>query len=146
ILTKLRAVADELDAEAVAGALDGRADPALLARTDRRLAELLDLLWQTDEVRLERPEPADEARNAVYYLADLAADAAPAVLDDLTTTLDDLGVAVPPAARPLTFGSWIGGEPPRHPYVAPAVPRESLIIHHESRIPTRRRVVSRRPD
>ena len=38
ILTKLRAVADELDAEAVAVALDGRTDGALTARTDRRLA------------------------------------------------------------------------------------------------------------
>ena len=97
ILTKLRAVADELDAEAVATALYG-AEPTPTA-ADRRLAELLDLLWQTDELRLERPEPADEARNAVYYLADLAADAAPQVLDDLSDTLRGLGVQLP-ADRP----------------------------------------------
>src|SRR5439155_1222259 len=67
ILTKLRAVGDELDAEAVATALDGAAqpDPIRTARTDRRLAEILDLLWETDELRLERPEPTDEARTAV---------------------------------------------------------------------------------
>src|SRR5690349_3735940 len=96
ILTKLRAVADELDAEATAAALDGWRDPARTGRTDRRLAELLDVLWQTDELRLERPDPTDEARNAIYYLADLAADAAPQVLDELSENLRDLGVKLPP--------------------------------------------------
>jgi phosphoenolpyruvate carboxylase len=78
ILSKLRGVADELDREAASAALYGDT-----ASSDRRLAELIDLLWQTDELRLERPDPADEARNAVYYLNDLYAEAAPRVLTDL---------------------------------------------------------------
>ncbi|GAA4248510.1 phosphoenolpyruvate carboxylase [Dactylosporangium darangshiense] len=133
ILTKLRAVGDELDAEAVATALDGSLEPdkTRTARTDRRLAELLDLLWQTDELRLERPEPSDEARNAVYYLADLAEGAAPQVLDDLYETLRDLGVQLPPTARPLSFGSWIGGDRDGNPFVTPAVTRDVLLIQHE---------------
>ena len=68
ILTKLRAVADELDAETAAAVLYGASDEA---PTNRRLAELLDLMWQTDELRLDRPDPTDEARNAIYYLRDL---------------------------------------------------------------------------
>ncbi|MGC9666718.1 phosphoenolpyruvate carboxylase [Planosporangium sp. 12N6] len=141
ILTKLRAVADELDVEATATAIDGWRDPARASRTDRRLAELLDMLWQTDELRLERPEPTDEARNAIYYLADLARDAAPAVLDELSEILRDLGVKLPPAARPLTFGSWIGGDRDGNPFVTPAVTREVLLIQHEYGIRTAERIV-----
>src|SRR5205814_7444207 len=109
ILAKLRAVADELDAEAAARAMYGAAPPA-----DARLAELIDLLWQTDELRLDRPDPTDEARNAVYYLTDLYADAAPRVLTDLADTLRGLGVEAPPPARPRTLGTWIGGDRDAH--------------------------------
>jgi len=127
ILTKLRSIADELDLEAADAVLYG----TRVSRTDRRLAELLDLLWQTDELRLDRPDPTDEARNAVYYLRDLYADAAPQVLDDLAETLKGLGVESAPAARPLTFGTWIGGDRDGNPFVTPAVTRDVLIIQHE---------------
>src|SRR5690606_15507930 len=115
ILSKQRAIADELDAEAAATSLYGTPP----GHRQRRLAELLDLLWQTDELRLTRPEPTDEARNAIYYLRDLHGDAAGQVLDDLAATLRRLGVDLPPTARPLTFGSWIGGDRDGNPYVTP---------------------------
>ncbi|WP_213452912.1 phosphoenolpyruvate carboxylase [Rhizomonospora bruguierae] len=128
ILSKLRAIADELDAESAAAVLFGAHDTA---RADRRLAEILDLLWQTDELRLSRPDPTDEARNAVYYLRDLYADAAPRVLEDLADTLRSLGVETAPTARPLTFGTWIGGDRDGNPFVTPAVTRDVLLIQHE---------------
>ena len=126
ILSKLRAVADELDGEFTAAALYGEK-----GRGDGRLSELLDLLWQTDELRLDRPDPTDEARNAVYYLRDLYDGAAPVVLDELAETLKKLGVETPPTARPLTFGTWIGGDRDGNPYVTPAVTRDVLILQHE---------------
>ncbi len=128
ILSKLRAVADELDAEAAAAILYGATDEA---PATRRLAELIDLLWQTDELRLDRPDPTDEARNAVYYLRDLYADAAPQVLDDLADTLRSLGVETSPTSRPLTFGTWIGGDRDGNPFVTPAITRDVLMIQHE---------------
>ncbi|HEU4426672.1 MAG TPA: phosphoenolpyruvate carboxylase [Pilimelia sp.] len=140
ILSKLRAIADELEAEATAAALygpDPRGSWTSDASTggsdvhDRRLAEILDLLWQTDELRVDRPDPTDEARNAVYYLRDLYAEAAPQVLDDLAETLRRLDAELPPTARPLTFGTWIGGDRDGNPFVTPAVTREVLIIQHE---------------
>jgi phosphoenolpyruvate carboxylase len=128
ILSKLRKLADTLDAEAADHVLYGATDTTA---STRRFAELIDLLWQTDELRLDRPDPTDEARNAVYYLADLYADAAPRVLDDLADTLRRLGVETAPTARPLTFGSWIGGDRDGNPFVTPVVTRDVLLIQHE---------------
>ncbi|WP_420115697.1 phosphoenolpyruvate carboxylase [Micromonospora sp.] len=128
ILSKLRAIADELDAETANAILYGASDEA---PANRRLAELLDLMWQTDELRLDRPDPTDEARNAIYYLRDLYAEAAPQVLDDLADTLRTLGVETSPTSRPLTFGTWIGGDRDGNPVVTPVVTREVLRIQHE---------------
>jgi phosphoenolpyruvate carboxylase len=140
ILAKLRAVADELDAEATSRATYG-SDAREAVRSEHRLAELIDSLWQTDELRLTRPDPRDEARNAVYYLTDLAAESAPRVLADLATILGELGVEVPTTARPLTFGTWIGGDRDGNPYVTPVVTRDVLLIQHEHGIRTAEDVV-----
>ncbi|ADD45435.1 phosphoenolpyruvate carboxylase [Stackebrandtia nassauensis] len=128
ILTKLRQLADVLDSEAAEAALAGQADTAA---TDLRLAELIDLLWQTDEVRINRPEPTDEARNAVYYLTDLYADAAPRVLRDLAQVLTELGAEPSLSDSPLRFGTWIGGDRDGNPNVTPEVTRRVLTLQHE---------------
>jgi phosphoenolpyruvate carboxylase len=146
ILTKLRAVADLLDAEAAEASMFSTVGGAVNTRTNRRLAEVVDVLWQTDELRLERPEPADEARNAVYYLADLYAAAAPEVLSDLRDTLAGLGAELPPTARPLTFGTWIGGDRDGNPYVSADVTMHVLTIQHEHGIRGAERAVSRLAD
>jgi hypothetical protein len=118
VLTKLRAIADLLDdAEREGRSLEH-------PRVQRRAAELVDLLWQTDELRLDRPEVLDEARNAIYYLDDLARGPAAQVLDDLAAALESIGVTLPPDARPLSFGSWIGGDRDGNPFVTPAVTRQ----------------------
>jgi phosphoenolpyruvate carboxylase len=141
ILTKLRAIADELDAEAAGTALFGGSAEAVVG-TDRRLAELVEVLWQTDELRLSRPDPRDEARNAVYYLVDLAGAAAPRVLTDLAGTLAKLGVPTLPAgSRPVSFGSWIGGDRDGNPSVTAAVTRDVLLLQHEYGIRVAERAV-----
>ena len=100
-------------------------------RRARRLAELVDLLWQTDELRVVRPQPRDEARNAVFWLDALQGGAAGAVLEELAAELEESGIPLPGQAHVLTFGSWIGGDRDGNPGVTPEVTWDVLILQHE---------------
>ena len=118
ILTKLRQIADLLDDEPD-------------DRTTRRLAEQLELLWQTDELRAARPDPLDEARNGIYYLEGLAVTAVADVVTELRDCIEQVCVPLPLDARPLTFGTWIGGDRDGNPNVTAELTRDVLRLQHE---------------
>ncbi len=112
----------------------------------RRLAELLDTLWQTDELRLDRPEVLDEAQSAMHYLDGLMRVVVPDVLQQLTSSMEHLGVEVAPTARPLTFGSWIGGDRDGNPFVTPEVSAEVVDLALGVSIRALRAMLSRLSD
>ncbi len=119
-------------AEAVNDLEDPRRPTASRGADERRLAELVDLLWQTDELRVVRPEPADEARTAVYYLRSIATEVVPGLLDELDRVLGTLDIELSATARPLRFGTWAGGDRDGNPNVTPAVTLEILHLQHTS--------------
>ncbi|MBA3359596.1 MAG: phosphoenolpyruvate carboxylase [Thermoleophilaceae bacterium] len=132
VLSKLARIAGLLEESDQALDLEGEAtDPVWERRIQQRLEELIDLLWQTDELRIARPDVVDEARNAVYYFDGLHRDAVPHVLEALTQELAQLGIDLALDARPLVFGSWIGGDRDGNPNVGPEAILRVLALQHE---------------
>jgi phosphoenolpyruvate carboxylase len=93
-----------------------------------QLAETIDVLWQTDELRLGRPEPLDEAMNALYYLDDLFRLTIPEVLSDFKNEIKRLGVDLPLDARPISFGSWIGGDRDGNPNITASITESAMLL------------------
>jgi len=96
---------------------------------DRRSAELIDQIWQTDELRTERPTVVDEARSALYYLVAIAEDVLPALSEIIAEQLHRLSPDSHPV--PLRFGTWVGGDRDGNPDVTAATTLEALALQHD---------------
>ena len=96
----------------------------------KRLAETIDLLWQTDELRLGRPEPLDEAVNSIYYLNELLQETVPEVLAEFASEVKRLGVDLSLSAKPLSFGTWIGGDRDGNPNITADVTRSAILLQN----------------
>jgi phosphoenolpyruvate carboxylase len=84
-----------------------------------RAAEEITVLWQTDEVRPQRPRVLDEIRHGLWFFEHSLLDAAEELLHAYRE-------ALPGAPLPLSFGSWIGGDMDGNPAAGPATVREAL--------------------
>ncbi|MCZ7588072.1 MAG: phosphoenolpyruvate carboxylase [Gaiella sp.] len=112
ILEKHRRIAqflDELD--------DVRLTPAERVQRERALAEEVTILWQTDEVRSERPRVVDEIRQALWFVEDSLWGAASALLAGWREGLP---------GSPLRFGTWIGGDLDGNPNAGAATVSEAV--------------------
>ena len=107
----------------IADALSELDDPGLSPREqrelERRLAEEITVLWQTDEVRHDSLRITDEIRNGLWFFEHSLMRAA----EELTA---DWREAFPAAPLPLAFGSWIGGDTDGNPNAGAATIDEAL--------------------
>ena len=108
---------------------DPRAGPAQHALVDRRTAELIDQMWQTDELRGVKPLPKDEAAAVLYYLNDLFAEVLPDLGDKIHQQFSRLGIGHRDR-QPIRFGTWVGGDRDGNPYITPEVTMDVLELQH----------------
>ncbi len=102
---------------------------AQVERLERELLTEITALWQTDDVRSERPAVRDEVRMALDYYDAAIFDTLPALYDEVAVALErEYGLVLTVAELPtlVRFGSWIGGDRDGNPYVTSEVTLESL--------------------
>jgi phosphoenolpyruvate carboxylase len=102
--------------------------------SDESLAALVDMLWQTDELRPGKPTVADEARAIGWYMEQLGRTAVPELLGEFEREVRAAGFTMPDGARPLALGCWVGGDRDGNPNVTPAVTREVLELYSDRAI------------
>jgi phosphoenolpyruvate carboxylase len=86
-------------------------------------------IWETDELRLERPTPVDEARWGFVVIEQILWRTLPLHLRRLDRALRRAtGKPLPAEAAPIRFGSWMGGDRDGNPNVTPAVTEEVCLL------------------
>ena len=100
ILDKLQSIDDE-----IARWRHPAADERARQKSRERIAELIEGVVQTDELRLHRPEPLDEARNVIYYLEHMFGGIAAKAAIRLSDALSRQGVDTESLRSPLRFES-----------------------------------------
>ena len=107
----------------IADLLERHDDPALTAleraELEEEVAEEITLLWQTDEVRADRPRVVDEIRHGLWFFEESLFDAGERLLREYRRL-------APSAATPFSFGTWIGGDADGNPEVNGETVRAAL--------------------
>ena len=93
--------------------------------------EILEALWQTEEIRERRVTPLDEV-DSVLFLVERSV--LPALVQFYATFDAALHEVYPTVTRRrhfLTFSSWVGGDRDGHPFVTPEVSLATIARHRE---------------
>ena len=103
-------------------------DSQAQASEDTILGEIT-ALWQTDEVRLQKPTVTDEIRTGLSYYSMTLFETVPKIYEAIAAEFREVyGAELDTVSLPVcvTFGSWIGGDRDGNPYVSPQSTREAL--------------------
>ncbi len=135
-LKTLQQCLDELEIQPVLTAHPTEAKRRTSLNQIRRLAarpddpdEILEALWQTQEVRERRVSPLDEVENTLFYFDRTIFE----TVANFYATFDaELRACYPEAQRTrpfLSFASWVGGDRDGNPFVSPEVSLTTTEMH-----------------
>ncbi len=101
-------------------------------QAENRLAEEITVLWQTDELRVERPEAEDEIRRTLLFferpLISSTRDVYRSLEDEIARRFPE---GIPSIMRVLEFGSWVGGDQDGNPFVKSQTVSTALGLHRD---------------
>ena len=102
-----------------------------------QIIHVVERWWRTGEIYLEKPDIKDERANVLHYLSKVF----PVVLKNTDQQLKSSWIAMglnpnkiknPDVFPKINFGSWVGGDRDGHPFVTPAVTKETLLLHRKA--------------
>ncbi|KAJ4867279.1 Phosphoenolpyruvate carboxylase 4 [Raphanus sativus] len=86
-------------------------------------------VWQTDELRRQKPTPVDEARAGLNIVEQSLWKAVPHYLRRVSNSLKKFtGKPLPLTCTPIKFGSWMGGDRDGNPNVTAKVTKEVSLL------------------
>lgn len=124
VLDKHRRIAELLERLDAAGTT-----PAEMRHHRAALREEISALWQTDEIRHDRPRVGDEVKNALFYLEEILYPLIPRVYEHFEETLVAAYGGPVPTPPVLRFGSWVGADMDGNPNVTPEVAVDTALAH-----------------
>jgi len=114
-------IAELLDAQDRADLTAAKEDEILTSLRREIMA-----MWETADVRRQRPSPMHEVRSGLYVFEQTLWDALPRYLRALDMALRSAtGRGLPLGAAPIVFGSWIGGDRDGNAAITADVTREA---------------------
>lgn len=104
--------------------------PQEIADGRAAIREEITSLWQTDEVRRERPSVGDEVKNVLFYVEEILWDLMLQLPDELDRAFERVyGTRLGFIQTPLRIHSWVGGDMDGNPNVTPEVLEDSILAH-----------------
>ena len=102
----------------------------------QKILNQVQVLWKTDEVRVQKPVVEDEIKNGLFYFRETLFDTVPQIYRNLARALDNVygdegGAKAFHIPAFLRFGSWIGGDRDGNPFVTHDVTK--LAVRLQSR-------------
>ena len=96
---------------------------------ENAIAAEITALWQTDEVRVQKPQVTDEIRMGLDHYPMSIFESLPRLYTEIRESFKDvydMELCAQQVPQVLSFGSWIGGDRDGNPFVTPETTREAL--------------------